>query len=269
MSHKKSNHIIHADSVKIAAIPAVIQTKDTIPTQSLFQNNLLETKNSSSKIHYTKYDYWVAGILFLSFILFTWLYVSNRKKLNQIVKGFFIPRVANQLKRDEFSFTNRVSIFLWILFVTSLTLFLSELLSFFKIPPLSENLALSYFIIAFIIIIIYLVKVIIIKLFGYIFQTNKEASDYILMIYLFGNTLALILLPIVISMLFIKQISPSIFIYTGIFTIVVFTVARIIRGTIIGVNSIRFSPFYLFLYLCALEILPFVIMVKLFLIKTN
>lgn len=268
MSPKNSKHIIPADSVKTIVINTT-HSKDTITTPSLFQNSLLETKDTSPKIHSTKYDYWVAGILFLSFILFTWLYVSNRKRLNQIVKGFFIPRVANQLKREEFSFTNRVSVFLWILFVLSLTLFFSELLSFFNIPPPSGNRALSYLIIALFITITYLIKVIIIKLFGYIFQANKEASEYILMIYLFGNTLALIILPIVIAIVFVRQISPSIFIYTGIFTMVIFILARIIRGLIIGYSSIRFSLFYLFLYLCALEILPFVIMVKLFLLRTN
>lgn len=269
MPYKNTKHIIHVDSVKTTVIQTIAPPKDTTKTQSLFQNHLLETKNSSPEIHYTKYDYWVAGILFLSFILFTWLYVSNRKRLNQIIKGFFIPRFTNQLKREEFSFTNRVSIFLWILFVLSLTLFFSELLSFFNIPALSESTAISYLIIAFFIIVVYIIKVIAIKLLGYIFQTNKEASDYILTIYLFGNTLGLILLPIVISIAFIKQISPAIFIYTGICTIVAFMLTRIIRGFIIGYNSLRFSLFYLFLYLCALEILPFVIMVKLFLIRMN
>lgn len=269
MSHKNKKHIIHTDSVKTFVVAATPLPLDTTKSPSLFQNHSLEVKNPSPKIHFTKYDYWVAGILFLSFILFTWLYVSNRKKLNQIVKGFFIPRIANQLKRDEFSFSNRVAIFLWILFVLSLTLFFSELITFFHIPPPSLSTAFSYGIIAFFIIFIYLIKVIFIKVFGYIFQANKEASDYILMIYLYGNTLGLVLLPIVISIAFIRQISPAVFIYGGICLIALFILVRIIRGVIIGYNSTRFSLLYLFLYLCALEILPFVILAKLFLISIN
>jgi hypothetical protein len=162
-----------------------------------------------------------------------------------------------------------VAIFLWILFVLSMTLFVSEMFSFFNLPAISKNASISYLIIAVFIIIAYLVKVIIIKLFGYIFETNKEASAYILMVYLFGNTLGLAILPLVISIAFIKQVSPSFFIYTGIFIIIAFIIARIIRGLVIGYNSTRFSLFYLFLYLCALEILPFVVLVKLFLIRMN
>ena len=90
---------------------------DTSSAVSLFQHHLLEVKNPKPVIHYTRYDYLVTSVLFLSYIMFVWLYISNRKRLNQIVMGLYAGRYANQLAREEVSVGNRVVIFLSALFV--------------------------------------------------------------------------------------------------------------------------------------------------------
>ena len=37
----------------------------------------------------------------------------------------------------------------------------------------------------------------------------------------------------------------------------------LVRGILIGISYQRFSPFYLFVYLCALEIAPLLVLIKL------
>ena len=261
-------HIIEHKNPPSKVNPVITGVKDTSLTSSLFRDHLLEVKNDKPKLHFTNYDYTVAGILFLSFILYVWLYASNRKRLGQVIKGFYINRFANQLAREEFSFGNRVSLFLSTLFVLTLTLFISQVNQYYRITFPADNLILFLMIIGFI-ILMYTVKLIGVKFVGFVFQTPKESGDYIMTIFLFGNTLGLFLLPVVICLAFVKQISPSLFIYCGFGLIAVFFFTRLIRGLIIGFNSIRVSKFYLFLYLCTLEILPFVIMVKLFMLKVK
>ena len=241
-------------------------TKDTISSPSLFQNHILPVKNNQPQIHYTDYDYLVTSVLFLSYVLYVWLYVSNAKRLNQVIKGFYINRYANQLAREEYSLSNRTSVFLSVLFVLTLTLFLSQTTRYYGIlNQINDNLL--FLLIAIGILLLYGIKLISIKLFGNIFQTTKEAGDYIITLFLFANTLGLFMLPVVICLALVEQVSALVFIYTGFTIITMFLVTRIVRGVIIGLNSARVSIFYLFLYLCTLEILPFVIMVKLFLIK--
>jgi hypothetical protein len=67
----------------------------------------------------------------------------------------------------------------------------------------------------------------------------------------------------------VKDVSPEVFIYSGGSVFVLLLLIRVLRGVLIGFNSIRVSKFYLFLYLCTLEILPFVIMAKLFMQNVN
>jgi hypothetical protein len=243
-----------------------VSIKDTSITRSLFKDHLLIVKNLQPHLHFTNYDYAIAGILFFSFMLFIWLYVSNRKRLKQVIKAFYISRYANQLAREEISLGNRVSIFLSILFILTSTIFIIQISEYYGFTIGANNIII-FLVITVVIVLLYGIKLLSIRLMGFIFQIQKEAGDYISAVFLFGNALGLFMLPVVICLAFVKQISPLIFIYTGFFMITVFLFTRLIRGLIIGLNSLRVSKFYLFLYLCTLEILPIVIMVKLFLLK--
>jgi hypothetical protein len=70
------------------------------------------------------------------------------------------------------------------------------------------------------------------------------------------------MLPIVMCISFVRQVSPVVFIYSGEFIIVLFILIRIVRGAVIWLNGLRGYGFYLFLYLCTLEILPFAVLIK-------
>ncbi len=241
--------------------------KGTSSTPSLFQHHLLRGSISQQKIHYTDYDYSITGILLILYVMFVWLFVSNYKKLSQIIKGFYVNRYANQLTREEFSIGNRVSVFLSVFFVFTLTLFICRIISYYGFHTFTNNEAVLGIITAVSITVIYIIKFFIIKLFGYIFELQKEAADYMMTVFLFGNTLGLFMLPLIVCLAFVKQVPPVFFIYAGIGIIITLFCIRIIRGVILALNSSRISKFYLFLYLCALEILPLIVMMKLFMLK--
>jgi hypothetical protein len=251
---------------KDTVLHEALSTLDTSKATSLFQNNLLHVKTSEPSLHLTNFDFAISGIIFLAFVLFVWLYAMNRKRLNQVIKAFYINRYANQLAREEVSIGNRVTIFLSTLFVVTFALFISQVANYYgffiEVGPLWLFIKIATVIIA-----TYGIKMLGVRVFGSIFQNQKDADDYAMTVFLFCNTLGLFMLPVVVGLAFARQIAPEIFIYSGYFIFGSFLCIRLLRGIIIGLNSIRISKFYLFLYLCTLEILPFVIMLKLFILK--
>lgn len=235
---------------------------DTAMAPSLFENHLLSAKTEGPRLHFTDFDFGVASILLVAFILFVWLYSTNRKRLTQVLKTFYVTRFNNQMGRDELSLGNRVSIFLSILFVLTSSLFVYQIGVYYGYEM---DAGFFFFVkLALLIIMIYGFKMIFVKFFGFVFQTQKEASEYTLLIFHFCNILGLLLLPIVICLAFVTDIHPRIFINSGLCVFGLLLLIRMLRGVLIGVNSTRVSKFYLFLYLCTLEILPFVIMTKVF-----
>lgn len=267
MPIKPSINIITADSAKVS--PADTVPQDTLTTNSLFQNHLLPIKNTEPKLLITNSDFWVAGILFLVYVLFVWLYVSNRKKLNQVLQAFYINRSGGQLTRDDLALGNRVSVFLSVFFIINISLFIRHLLPYFGFDFFDSNVALLGVVTAILITITYSIKFLVIRLLGSIFKVQKEMSEYAMLVFLFCNTLGLFMLPVVVGLSFIEQVPPSVFINTGLATIAVFIGVRTIRGLFLGLNSSRISKFYLFMYLCTLEILPFIILAKLFMLEVK
>lgn len=266
MPENKSKNMSSGDSANAHAIPIVAGVNDTSVAPSLFKEHLLAVKNTKPEIHFTNYDFVISGVLLFLYILFVWMYVSNYKKLSQIINGFYINRNSNQMSRDDLSIGNRVSFFLSIFFIITLTIFISRIIAYYGLQFGISNTAVLNLIIGVGIIVAYSLKFASIKLFGYIFKVQREASEYIMTIFLFCNTLGLFMLPIVVGLTFVRQVSPVVFIYSGIGVIVIFFMVRMIRGLILGLNSSEISKIYLFMYLCTLEILPIVIMVKLFML---
>lgn len=240
-----------------------LSNSDTSLTTSLFKGHQLQVQHEKPVLHFTGYDYVVASILFLSFTAFVWLYVSNAKRLDQLIKGFYSNRSNNQSSRDEYSVTNRVGILLSLLFLFTISLFIGQVVDHLGLKVQISKVAL-YSVIIMVLIVMYLVKTALIRFLGFVFKTGKEAAEYSSSIFIFLNVLGLFMLPIVICLAFVKQINPNVFIYTGYFIILGFLCVRLIRGLVIGFNSNRVSKFYLFLYLCTLEIIPLVILIKLF-----
>ena len=267
MNKKSKKHIVVVDTIKKVDWPVIMPVKDSTKAPLLFQNHLLIPHNARPQLHFTQYDYWITGILFFLFSIFVWLFVSNAKKLNQVIKGFYQTRYTNQNTLDEFSVGNRVSFFLSAFFIVTMSIFISQLLSFYQIDIFKKNFA--ELTIALIIFVVYGIKFFTINFLGYVFQMQKEMKDYTMLVFLFCNTLGLVMLPIVICLSFVKQLSPAVFIYAGIGIIVSFVFIRTIRGVFIGFKSPRVSKLYLFMYLCALEILPIIFMVKLVILKVK
>ncbi|MFL5764573.1 MAG: DUF4271 domain-containing protein [Bacteroidia bacterium] len=239
---------------------------DTLHTTSIFEGHLLQPKHEKPELHFTHFDFGIAAILLAAFAIFVWLYASNRKRLNQVVRAFYVSRYTNQLGRDELTLGNRVTISLAVLFIVTSSLFATQVAEYYHYSdPCHRTLFFSK---AMLLITgAYITKLALVRFSGFIFQTQRETSDYTLLIFLFCDTLGLFLLPVVICLAFVSNIPPLIFIYGGLGLFAIFLLIRILRGFLIGLNSVRVSRFYLFLYLCTLEILPFVVIVKLFMIN--
>jgi hypothetical protein len=241
-----------------AAIPP-----DSLSGPSLFSGHELQPQHVQPLLHLTSYDYIVALVLFVSFGAFVWLYVSNQKKLGLLIKGFYAFRYGGQLSRDEYSVSNRVGFLLSVLFLFTIALFTGQVIEYYGLE-ISWSRSSMYIALVVCMILMYLVKYLMIRLSGFIFKVGKEAQDYSSAMFVFINILGLFMLPVVICLEFVKQINPLVFISTGFLFILGFLCMRLLRGLVIGISSNRVSKFYLFLYLCTLEIVPFVILVKLF-----
>lgn len=70
------------------------------------------------------------------------------------------------------------------------------------------------------------------------------------------------LFPVVIALAFAVQLDAQWLVVTGLCLWGIMLIYRILRGVLIGISTGGVSIFNLFIYLCTLEILPFVLITK-------
>ena len=126
---------------------------------------------------------------------------------------------------------------------------------YFFINPEYLQLDLDYLfmVFAFIISVLFLLKVFLEKIISLLFNSSKTFQSYFSdHLYMLGIS-GLFQLPFIVIYVY-SQITFFLWISLGM--LVAFWLFRLFRGVIIGYNQSQFSKSYIFLYLCSLEILP-------------
>jgi hypothetical protein len=115
---------------------------------------------------------------------------------------------------------------------------------------------------ALVVAAVYSLKLIILKSAGFLFGVDREMVSYIFNVFLINNVSGIVLLPIIALLAFGGWLSGPWLITVALTLLLIAFIYRLFRAITIGMGSPFFSPFYLFLYLCALEIAPLAVLLK-------
>lgn len=205
---------------------------------------------------------WIAGLLLLSLFIFSWMKILYQKYILQVIATLVNYQASVRLLREKNILFKNMSFGLYIVFSINLGLFLFFALAYFNIPQIiSNNNFISVFIYCISIASFYSIKTLLCRLIGYLFLAQSEFSEYVHNINLFNKNIGLFLFPVIIMIPYINDSIKPIIIYSGIFLFLGLFILRTIRGFQIIIHK-GVSSFYLILYLCTIEILPALLIVK-------
>lgn len=206
---------------------------------------------------------WIFSVLLLVIAAFAWLRTFYNKYFIQIISAFFNNNLANQIVRDEHILVQRASVMLNMVYYLVAALFLYFLSIHYSWPLDGMGTGLNrYIIFTLIVSATYAVKFLILKICGSLFHIGREMATYLFNIFLINNVLGMLLIPLVALLAFSNVINTSWIVGLSLFFVSGAFCYRIVRGLAIGFASPVFSPYYLFLYLCALEFAPLIVFIK-------
>ena len=236
-------------------------------TPSLFSNHLLKPSSNQPELKVLNTDYWIPGVLFFCFVVFVYLKAQYNKKFNEHLNIFFSARTLSKLSREEYALNNRFSLSMILIFILTSSLFIYQLNNKYNwIQAMHGNEIGIYIKIVLIITGLFFSKIFTLKIIGILFGKPQEAEEQIFNISLFNKITGLFLLPVLICFMFINTGYKNLFIYlVGILFVLMF-VYRIVRSFSGYLSDPHFSKFYLFIYLCCLEVIPLVVIIKFFII---
>lgn len=200
-----------------------------------------------------------ALLFFISGVALIWNFLPERlySEFNISIKKGFSRSSDVTIKTPGLL----ISLFFFFNFVFSFSFFIFLLTKSFApdlVLGMNNLMLIAYILIA--IFLFYLFRLLFIKLSGYIFKTSEKSSQQLNIYINTENMLGVLLIPVLIFSLYAKV--PFV-LFAGLLMFIILLIIRWVKTFFIGMSISGFSVLHLILYLCTLEIIPVLIVIKL------
>lgn len=186
-------------------------------------------------------------LILISFFLITILKVYYWKYTKLLFKGIVAQRYANQFLREENALTERVDFISYFLMVINFSLIINAL---------CIKIDFGIWVLLLLVFSFYILKIILFKFISLIFMIRTLGKLAIFFSFLFDRVLAIIIFPIVVLLYFFAfDITGVLAFFVSLLSASIFII-KIYWLWKISTKSFGLSHFYIFLYLCTLEIFP-------------
>ena len=248
-----------ADTVKV--LPS---SQSTIKLVDIWETHELKAVHQSPQQLKDSNPDWLFLVLIIVLGVLTYLRVFYRKNFFQIIAACFNNNLTNQIVRDENLLMQRASVMLNVTFsiIAASYIYLVSIHYDWSLDGMGTGF-IRFVFLALLVSAAFTLKFLILRFCAYLFNLGREMSTYIFNIFIINNLLGIALVPFVALILFGNSIDSAVLIIAAVSIIAIAWLYRIGRGILIAARYPDFSPIYLFLYLCALEIAPLLVLVKL------
>ncbi|MVT42661.1 DUF4271 domain-containing protein [Chitinophaga oryziterrae] len=266
--HKDSLLQTPADSVTVVG-PKVseydVYMKELVAKNVFLKVNKPRRLDVNPLRHYRDLDwlvYTMGGIVLLLGII----RLSYLKYFTDLFRAFLNPTLSQRQLKDQLSQSPFPNFLLNAFFVISLALYIYLLM--FRQQYIT-NTSNAWMVIPGLIVlvaIVYSVKYVMLRFCGWLFGSIELADSYIFILYLINKVLGILLVPFLVILAFCQPDVARAFLYISIFFIVLLVAYRYIRSYSVVKQYLSFSRLHFFLYLCAFEVAPVLIITKVLLV---
>ena len=193
-------------------------------------------------------------LLTISFLLIAILKAYYWKHTKLLLMGVFAQRYANQFLREENVFTQRVNFITFLLMIINFSVITLKFIPKASILEAIASIALVAF--------FFFIKIGVMLSLGNMFRMKDMARLGIFFSFLFDRSLGFFLFPFIVTLYFFSfEISSILLVVISAITAILVAL-KLFWLWKIGTKSFGFPNFYIFLYLCILEISPLLLLAK-------
>ncbi len=201
---------------------------------------------------------WMLALLLFGFGSLAFVRAVYRKRYSMLFQAFVNWKISKQIIRYEKVYTHPVNLLLMLNFILIVPLFLSTY--YFKTHQ-PEQGTFELFVLFLIPLLAYLlIKLIAYQFTAWLLEEKEAVAEYIFQTNLFNKYLGVVYL-ILTSLLIYSPIRIEFLFHSALIILLFFLVFQLIRGALIGFQQNK-SLFLIIVYLCTLEILPWLVLGK-------
>lgn len=212
-------------------------------------------------------DNWLLIIFFIALGLFAYVRMNYSRRLSQIFKAALNISSAREMMREENPLGQRTSIILSIIFLLLMPVLIYKAIIIYSPSLASGTGFLLYLKIVGILTLAYILKLGFLKVTGAALNAPQAVSEYTFNLFLLSQVSGLFIFPVAVLLTY-SFFSPALLLIIGFFIFFFSYIVRIFRGFSMSWRWSGVSGLHLFYYFCALELVPAIILTKIFLLIT-
>lgn len=244
------------------------QTLKTIPIRKEKQSK--KTTETTLILYQPSYKKTVTENWEIIVLLFSILLIASAKGFSQnrfksILKSVFSTQATYEIVRGEKIFFNRTNLLLNLVYLSTSSLFIYQILRANNFIT-SPSQMLNYITIFLWIGLFYVLKLLVNNVLNVVFDTKEIIIEYIYNTSLFNNIIGVILLPILFFNNFTDFQNNIFYQKFSLVLISIILLLRTRRYIKLGLKK-YISILHIFLYICSLEILPLIVIIKVIILK--
>jgi hypothetical protein len=269
--YKASRQQLMADS--IAMIYLVPDTLYSYQVETeIYNNHLLNISPASySQVkqkdilmngdHRNSREPWVIAAIISLLIYTALLNIFLSADIRNVIQSFYNKHALSQLDKEGGLINSWAFIGLFILFSLTSGLVLYQLTVYYNVYYDISGFQL-FILLSVVIGLLFALKFTVLKFIGFVFDIKSLISQYIAILNLTYFSIAFVLLSVALCFCLLdSRFIPPLFFFT-MGSIAIIFAWQYIRNSVNIISNFRFHKFYLFIYLCALEICPILILIK-------
>jgi len=191
--------------------------------------------------------------------------LSYLKYFTDLFRAFMNPTLSQRQLKDQLSQSPFPNFLLNAFFVISLAMYLYLLMYRQNYIP-GSNAWMVIPALIILVALVYSVKYVALRFCGWLFGSVELADAYIFILYLINKVLGILLVPFLVILAFCTPELARAFLYISVFFIIILVAYRYIRSYSVVKQYLSFSRLHFFLYLCAFEVAPVLIITKVLLV---
>ncbi len=253
---------IRNDSLLIVVFKPYLSIKNSFSEKSFvkIKRSLPTIKEIKFRvIDENTWKFWVliSIILYISFIR-----IINSNNFNVFILSVFNLKLSEKIWDEQRSFFGFVILQLFAIYIFIAAIFITNWLQLKHIRLLENDVNL-FLVIILVLLVTYILKFALHAFLGYLLEMKKLGIGMVSNTVSVNNFISLVLLPFIIFLIYndnpiVKTILSEAIIATFFLSIIY----RVLRITLLSNSFFSFPKIYLFIYLCALEILPWFVIIK-------
>lgn len=205
--------------------------------------------------------YLVSGVLLILGVI----RLAYLKYFSDLFRAFLNPTLSQRQLKEQLSQSAFPNFLMNAFFVISLALYL-YLLMYRQQYITNPNALLLIPGLIVLVAVIYVAKYLVLRFCGWLFGNADLADSYIFILYLINKIVGIILVPFLVILAFCQPEIANTFLYISLFLIVLLVGYRYVRSYSVIKQYLSFSKLHFFLYLCAFEVAPVLLLTKVLLI---